>query len=383
MAEKALPWEIDDEGRYQGAWSTSDGDAAPQRHGAGRMEWLAPSAFAGDMYTGQWREGKMHGRGRLELASGDWYEGEMMDDLSHGRGTFYWAATKTRYDGAWKLDACHGFGVWTWGDPGEQFPGFHAGDQFAGFCRRRDPLEEGSRVALRNDLPSSTRIEALDAAACRATPSASQSSAEGERAARVDLRAFDALLAARSSGEALAPASLDGARGIVLGRSRRRGWIVRFTSPAPAEQCWIVRAEKETLRLTDVDTAGTATALHGFGWYLSNVRGVGYDGDIALPVNVNGYNNKTVRGKSGKASRGVRSTRSCDDHKMANGEFVARKKSWRRRAKLKKSQTMCQRQVRVEDPCVLPLDSERIRLTICLAPPNMIFDLSAGSAPSP
>lgn len=357
----ALPWRpIDGEGRYQGSV-----DAEGARHGAGRMEWLAPSEYAGDSYVGQWRRGAMHGRGRLVLANGNWYDGDLAENISHGHGTYYWAATRTRYEGAWKKDACHGFGVWTWGArhafaKSTQYD-INPGDQFAGFCRRRDALDVGSKVELRLGA-STVRVEAL-AADCLPWPAPSSSvgvvgvdadeaaaaaagSDRGESENEVDgfgaiADRCDALLV-DGGDAAFVPTTLVEARGVVLGRSRQRGqrWIVSFR-----ERGWVVRVEKDALRLTDVDDADTATALHGFGWFFTNLRGVGFDRDIDLPVNVNGYVNKTVRNKKdGAANGGVLPTRAWDDHKDAKGVPVPLKKSWRRRAKLKKSQTECQQQ---------------------------------------
>ena len=40
------------------------------------------------LYRGEFKNGKRHGRGRIDYADGAYYEGEYKDDLKHGQGVF-------------------------------------------------------------------------------------------------------------------------------------------------------------------------------------------------------------------------------------------------------------------------------------------------------
>ena len=44
----------------------------------------------GDVYSGQWKDDKMHGRGRFNYANGSWYQGELQFGVIHGHGTFHY-----------------------------------------------------------------------------------------------------------------------------------------------------------------------------------------------------------------------------------------------------------------------------------------------------
>jgi hypothetical protein len=54
----------------------------------------------GEIYEGNWREGKMHGRGRLEWFDSV-YEGDFEYGLRTGNGTLRYTSDQT-YTGAWK-----------------------------------------------------------------------------------------------------------------------------------------------------------------------------------------------------------------------------------------------------------------------------------------
>lgn len=64
----------------------------------------------GTSYSGQWRDGKMNGRGVLLWPSGDRYEGEWRDGAQHGQGTFA-AADGSMYFGGWAEGQMEGQGV--------------------------------------------------------------------------------------------------------------------------------------------------------------------------------------------------------------------------------------------------------------------------------
>ena len=62
---------------YTGAWR--DG----LRHGKGRMVWTF-----GDVYDGDWVNGQMSGKGKYQYADGRRYTGDWKDGKQHGRGIF-------------------------------------------------------------------------------------------------------------------------------------------------------------------------------------------------------------------------------------------------------------------------------------------------------
>lgn len=129
---------------YAGSWS---GDRA---HGHGRLKAryssprsLPPSPVqptrssclpaaplaqyaSGDLYDGEWREGKKHGKGRFSFASGSTYEGEWRDDRRHGEGMLSYS-DGDRYQGGWREDKKHGTGVCTFSDGVVYNGGWHAG----------------------------------------------------------------------------------------------------------------------------------------------------------------------------------------------------------------------------------------------------------------
>ena len=65
----------------------------------------------GDRYDGEWRDGKMHGRGTMTYKNGGGYEGEWKDGKKHGRGTVYFASGN-RWEGKFRDGKAHGRGVY-------------------------------------------------------------------------------------------------------------------------------------------------------------------------------------------------------------------------------------------------------------------------------
>ncbi|XP_040001023.1 MORN repeat-containing protein 2 isoform X3 [Xiphias gladius] len=68
--------------RYEGECSKS-ASGVMMRSGAGKH-----TSANGIIYTGEWHEDKMHGRGTLQHPSGGLYEGEFKDNMYHGTGTY-------------------------------------------------------------------------------------------------------------------------------------------------------------------------------------------------------------------------------------------------------------------------------------------------------
>ncbi|XP_042189423.1 MORN repeat-containing protein 2 isoform X2 [Callorhinchus milii] len=72
------------EDRYDGECIKSE-DGIVERNGTGIH--TTPS---GIVYTGNWKNDKMDGFGKLEHASGAIYEGEFKDNMFHGTGIYTW-----------------------------------------------------------------------------------------------------------------------------------------------------------------------------------------------------------------------------------------------------------------------------------------------------
>jgi hypothetical protein len=53
----------------------------------------------GDIYQGEWRNGKANGFGIFVDTNGSMYEGQWLDDQQHGFGTESWNYNKIKYVG--------------------------------------------------------------------------------------------------------------------------------------------------------------------------------------------------------------------------------------------------------------------------------------------
>lgn len=53
----------------------------------------------GDIYQGQWKDGKAHGHGVFCDTKGSLYDGQWENDLQHGKGIELWDYNKIKYDG--------------------------------------------------------------------------------------------------------------------------------------------------------------------------------------------------------------------------------------------------------------------------------------------
>ena len=71
------------------------------------------SFASGDVYVGEWAEGKMHGQGKTTWADGDVYVGEYAEGKKHGRGKYTWTSGNV-YEGEWSNDKQHGQGTKTY-----------------------------------------------------------------------------------------------------------------------------------------------------------------------------------------------------------------------------------------------------------------------------
>lgn len=75
----------------------------------------------GDVYTGQWKNGKMDGRGTKRMADGSVYDGYWKDDMADGHGTKTFEGGDS-HTGEYKDDHRHGYGVYSWAN-GDKFEG--------------------------------------------------------------------------------------------------------------------------------------------------------------------------------------------------------------------------------------------------------------------
>lgn len=67
----------------------------------------------GDVYEGETRNGKRHGKGKYTWADGDTYEGEWKDDRKDGNGKQS-HPDGSCYGGGWKDDKMDGYGVFVY-----------------------------------------------------------------------------------------------------------------------------------------------------------------------------------------------------------------------------------------------------------------------------
>ena len=87
---------------YEGQWKDNE------QHGLGTKSWAN-----GDVYEGQFKDGKKTGQGTWASSHGDVYEGQWKDDIKHGQGTYTWPSGNV-YEGQWKDNEPHGIGTKSW-----------------------------------------------------------------------------------------------------------------------------------------------------------------------------------------------------------------------------------------------------------------------------
>ena len=72
-------------------------------------------ATTGMVYDGEWKNGKMHGKGVFTYSDEDTYDGEWKYGVEHGKGVRTYSDGDT-YDGEWKYGMMHGVGRLTLSD---------------------------------------------------------------------------------------------------------------------------------------------------------------------------------------------------------------------------------------------------------------------------
>ncbi|MCH5252219.1 MAG: TIR domain-containing protein [Lachnospiraceae bacterium] len=91
--------------------------------GYGKAEYTENSAYEPGYYEGEWKEGKLEGKGiRYWSESGDRYEGEFKDYKRNGQGIWYYS-NGNRYEGEYKNDKKNGQGIYYWEESGERYEG--------------------------------------------------------------------------------------------------------------------------------------------------------------------------------------------------------------------------------------------------------------------
>lgn len=90
---------------YEGEWLND------QQHGYGTESWN----YGKIRYTGEFVEGMKSGQGRFEFEGG-FYEGDFVDGKFHGNGKYFFADTGKLYEGEFQDNNMYGKGVMTWPD---------------------------------------------------------------------------------------------------------------------------------------------------------------------------------------------------------------------------------------------------------------------------
>lgn len=85
--------------RYQGDWVDW------YRQGQGELRYAN-----GDVYTGSFRKSKFNGKGVMQFVNGDKYEGDWVEDIQHGKGTYSYNSGN-RYVGEFRQGKLDGYGI--------------------------------------------------------------------------------------------------------------------------------------------------------------------------------------------------------------------------------------------------------------------------------
>ena len=78
-----------------------------EKNGKGIFKWKSGASYEGDYI-----DGKKNGKGIYRYRNGDVYEGQFVDDKKNGKGIFKWVSGAS-YEGDWKNDYQEGDGIYT------------------------------------------------------------------------------------------------------------------------------------------------------------------------------------------------------------------------------------------------------------------------------
>ena len=105
----------------QGTYTFANGDKYVGEFKDGEEHGQGIYTFAnGSKYVGEYKYGKRHRQGTYTFANGNKYVGEYKYDKKHGQGTFTWEKDSkwagNKYVGEWKDGKIHGQGTYTFAD---------------------------------------------------------------------------------------------------------------------------------------------------------------------------------------------------------------------------------------------------------------------------
>lgn len=84
-----------------------------QPNGQGTYTFFA----TGEKYVGEFKDGKQDGQGTSKVPNGDWYSGEFKNGMKHGYGTYYYLLNNAFkgdiYIGEWRDNKINGLGILT------------------------------------------------------------------------------------------------------------------------------------------------------------------------------------------------------------------------------------------------------------------------------
>jgi len=95
-------------------------DAEKMKQGEGVFVWMGPgeeeeSTVEKARYEGRYRDGMRNGFGKMVYPGGDIYEGEWVDGKMQGEGSYTYKKTGDIYSGSWKANKKHGYGRYEFG----------------------------------------------------------------------------------------------------------------------------------------------------------------------------------------------------------------------------------------------------------------------------
>lgn len=104
----------------------------------------------GKVYQGQFKNGRMHGKGFMRMDNGDAYDGQWVNDKKEGFGYYESEANGWNYKGQWLDNRFHGTGVYKT-DEGLIYEGNFKDDAYSGYGEIVYPYpedgDEGSYLA--------------------------------------------------------------------------------------------------------------------------------------------------------------------------------------------------------------------------------------------